>query len=85
MKYEIVPENVADILKCVTQILVDFAILHNDSAAPQDHCGKCQSRICDLCSRNLEHYKCATTSLKDGYDIDKINMMKFQEAGREVK
>ena len=39
-----------------------FTVLHNDPAAPQDHCGRCRNRIRDLCLRSLAHYQWATTS-----------------------
>ena len=31
----------------------DFTVLHNDPAAPQDHCGWCRIRTRDLCPRSM--------------------------------
>ena len=40
----------------------DFAVLHNDPAGPQDHCGRCQIQTWDLCPRSLLRYQWANTS-----------------------
>ena len=34
-----------------------FTVLHNDPAAPQDHCGRRRIRTRDLCPRSLVHYQ----------------------------
>ena len=35
----------------------DLTVLHNDPAAPQDHCGKCLIRTRDFCPRSLARYQ----------------------------
>ena len=39
-----------------------FTVLHNDLAAPRDHCGRCRIRTRDLCPRILARYQWATIS-----------------------
>ena len=34
-----------------------FTVLHNDPAAPQDHCGRRRIRTRDFCPRSLVHYQ----------------------------
>ena len=34
-----------------------FTVLHNDPAAPQKHCGRCQIRTRDFCPRSLARYQ----------------------------
>ena len=33
-----------------------YTVLHNDPAAPQDHCGRCRIRTRDLCLRSMARY-----------------------------
>ena len=39
-----------------------FTVLHNDPAAPQDHCGRCRIWTLEFCPRSLARYQWTTTS-----------------------